>query len=506
MTGAKKIKLQNQIQNATVVITPSSKICWAIFIAIALLALAIRLPQLGERPMHTDEAVNSFITGNLLAGETYKYDPHDKHGPALFLFAKPIAQLSGAKNFSGLTETQLRLTPVLIGSAMILLLGCAARMFGFIPCLVAALLFAVAPLTVYYSRYFIHETLFVAASLGLMISGWQTLKENSLKLAALTGLCAGLLLACKETAAIHFFALALAAFTVWLTTDRKQFPSSKVIATSFLVFIATTILLFTWFGKNWGALAELSHAVSRFAARAGGEGHAKPFGYYFNLLDPMFILWLLVAAGIYSVFCELAEGKGRAPFALLIYGLATLFIYSAIPYKQPWLALNLWLPFALLAGFGVKGILNEIKGSNGRWFVAVAGGFLLLTLGAQTQALVFQKPADEKNPFAYAHTTDDILGLPVKLEEICRAKNISEPRIAVVMPDAWPLPWYLRKFSNVGYWQPEQTIGAADFFITTTEPPASLTNRLNDLRPEFFGVRPNVLVMLWTPQKSEAAK
>ena len=103
--------------------TPSPKIRWAIFFAVALLALAVRLPQLGERPMHTDEAVNACITGDLLAGENFHYDPRDRHGPALFILAKPVAQLCGAKNLSELTETRLRLTPVLVGSAMILLKG-----------------------------------------------------------------------------------------------------------------------------------------------------------------------------------------------------------------------------------------------------------------------------------------------------------------------------------------------------------------------------------------------
>ena len=39
-------------------------------------------------------------------------------------------------------------------------------------------------------------------------------------------------------------------------------------------------------------------------------------------------------------------------------------IYSAIPYKQPWLALNLWLPIALLCGLGVEGIWRK---SSGPW-------------------------------------------------------------------------------------------------------------------------------------------
>ena len=149
------------------------------FVLIALLALAVRLPQLGVRPMHTDEAVNAYITGQLLAGKTFHYDPQDRHGPALFAVAEPVVKLFGAKNFSDLTETQLRLTPVMLGSAMILIIGAGVEMFSFIACLVAALLFAIAPLPVYYSRYFIHETLFVAATLGLILSGWNAWQKKS---------------------------------------------------------------------------------------------------------------------------------------------------------------------------------------------------------------------------------------------------------------------------------------------------------------------------------------
>src|ERR1039457_7505619 len=110
----------------------SSEIRWAIFCVIALLALAVRLPQLGERPMHSDEAVNAYITGELLAGESFHYDPQDRHGPALFILAKPVVQLCGAKNFSELTETQLRLTPLLARSALILLFGGGGGGVGFL--------------------------------------------------------------------------------------------------------------------------------------------------------------------------------------------------------------------------------------------------------------------------------------------------------------------------------------------------------------------------------------
>ena len=506
-------------------VTPSSKIRWAIFLVLALLALALRLPQLGERPMHTDEAVNAFITGNALAGETFKYDPQDRHGPVLYLVAKPIAQLGGAKNFSELTETELRLTPVIIGSAMILLFGAAVEMFGFIACLVAALLFACAPLPVYYSRYFIHETLFVAATLGLILSGGRALKNNSAGFAALAGLCAALMLAGKETAVIHFFALACAAIAGWwvsrrssgapstssASSSKKQnehaepvlgAPPALTVVTAFAVFIAAAILLFTSFGQNWSALTDLFHAAARFTARAGGEGHAKPFGYYFQILDPLFIFFLVAVAGIYAALGDAINGTRKAALPLLVYAVLTFGIYSAIPYKQPWLALNLWLPIALLCGLGVEGIWRQITNATGRWIFAAAAAALLVSTLQQTKVFVFDKPADVKNPFAYAHTTEDVLGLPGKISELAATKNLAAPRIAVVAKDAWPLPWYLRKFPHTGFWQPGQETGSADFFITTTDVPPNLTNQLNHFRPEFFGVRPNVLIILWTPEKT----
>jgi uncharacterized protein (TIGR03663 family) len=469
--------------------------------------------------MHTDEAINAYITGELLAGDTFHYDPRDRHGPALYLFAEPLARLLGAKNLSDLTETQLRLTPVILGSVTILLIGAGVEMFGFVACLVAALLFAVAPLPVYYSRYFIHETLFVATTLGLMLSGWRALKTNSLLCAAFAGLCAALMLAGKETAVIHFFALGVAITVGWLWSartsprfgtgrhvsqsesgDMSPHPTLlKVVTTSLAVFLFAAILLFTWFGRNWSVFADLLRAVPSFAARAGGEGHAKPFGYYFHLLDPTLVLFIVAAGGIYAAIFDACNGARKPALPLVVYALVIFLIYSAIPYKTPWLALNFWLPLALLCGLGVAAFWEQIKKPAGRWGVIIAGAFLLATLAKETKLLAFDQPADEKNPLAYAHTGEDILRLAPRLQELARQKNLAQPLIAVIAADAWPLPWYLRKFSRVGYWQPGQETGPADFFITTTDVSEKLTARLKNFRPEFFGVRPNVLMILWTP-------
>jgi uncharacterized protein (TIGR03663 family) len=481
---------------------PPPKIRWAIFLVVALLALAVRLPQLGERPMHTDEAVNAYLTGGLLAGENYHYDPQDRHGPGLFVLAEPLARLLGARHFSELTETQLRLTPVLVGSATVLLWGAGVELFGFGACLTAALLFAFAPLPVYYSRYFIHETFFVAATLGLILSGGRALKNNSVGAAALAGLCAALMLACKETAVIHFFALGGVLICARLMNPREKLPAPKIGAAALAVFVFTVILLFTWFGRNWTVFADLMHAIPRFAARAGGEGHEKPFDYYFQLLDPTLVLFCLAAAGIYVSLCDAVRHHRKAGVLLVIYGMVIFVIYSAIPYKTPWLTLNLWLPLALICGSGVTAFWELMKTPAWRWGAGIAGILLLATLAAQTQELVFDRPADEKNPYAYAHTGEDLLRLPGRLTELARQNKLNNPRIAVVAADAWPLPWYLRKFPQTGFWQPGQETGAADFFITPTDVSGPLAERLKNFRPEFFGARPNVLLILWSPTET----
>ena len=479
---------------------PPPKIRWAIFAVIALLALAVRLPQLGERPMHTDESINAWIIGQCLAGEKFHYDPQDRHGPALAEIALPFARLQGAKNFADLTESRLRLTPVIIGAATILLFGAAVEMLGFIPCLVAALLFAFAPLPVYFSRYFIHETLFVAATLGLILSGGRALKTSSILSAVLAGFCAAFMLACKETATIHFFALGLMLVVGWRLNPQKKLPVAAVWITAAGSFLVASVLLFTWFGQNLTALADLMRAVPHLAARAGGQGHEKSFWYYAALLAKGWSGALLLAITIGGLV--VASRRGLPHRLLAVYALVTLAIYSGIPYKTPWLALNFWLPCALLAGFAVEWIWSAAPKSSARGAISIFGIILAILVARDTRQWVFKNTAGE-NPYAYAHTTEDVLNMPPRIEAVARQQHLGQPRIAVVAADAWPLPWYLRKFPRVGYWQPGHETGSADFYVTTTDVSGALAQRLEKFRPEFFGVRPNVLLILWTPPATE---
>jgi len=480
---------------------------WLAFIFVALLGLAVRLPQLGERPMHTDEAINGYIVGQLLSGEPFRYDSVDRHGPALSAIALPLARMQGARSFSDLTESELRLAPVLAGTVTILLFGAAVDLFGFLPCIVAALLFAFGPLPVYYDRYFIHESLFCAATFGLILSGWRAWKSYSLAYAAIAGTCAALMLASKETAVLHFAALAVAAVVFRLWKSSGEHASAGVGLRKWLIasgtFVALSILLYTWFGRNWSALPTLFKATPHLLSRAGGQGHAKAFWYFAQLLIGGQSGAVVITLACIGLFASMRR-RDPSPYTFFaIYLLLIASIYSAIPYKTPWLALNLWLPITLLAG-GAIHLLWQAATSHafGRIAVPAFGVFAVLaaaSLAHDTRERVFLHPADEGNPYAYAHTTDDILGLTPEIAELAQRDGIPNPRIAVIASDPWPLPWYLRRFSQVGFWQPGQQPAKADFYITSTDAAEQYHDLLKDYRADFFGVRPGVLILLWLP-------
>jgi uncharacterized protein (TIGR03663 family) len=480
---------------------------WMAFFIVALIGLAIRLPQLSARPMHTDEAVNAYIVGQLLAKEPFIYDAQDRHGPALAALALPMVRAQGAKSFSDLTESELRVVPVVAGTITILLFGAAVEMFGFIPSLLAAILFAVAPLPVYYDRYFIHESLFSTATFGLMLSGWRAWQTRSVLQAALAGVCAALMLASKETAVLHFFALAAAAIVFRFTSVRETGQTRqgqwKTIFFAAISFLLLSAALFTWFGRNWRALPALLHAAPNLFARAAGQGHEKPFWYFGRLLAAGWSGGLLVAFACLGLFIILRRRDGSPYQWLAYYGLSIAIIYSLIPYKTPWLALNLWLPLTLFAASAVEWLWRWGTTKFPRRATIPAFGILAALTGVaiahDTRQRVFLYPADESNPYAYSQTSEDIPGLPTEIADLARRNGITTPRIAVIAADPWPLPWYLRHFSEVGYWQPGQQAGDADFYITSTEAADQYAGVLRKFRPEFFGVRPGVLVLLWLP-------
>jgi uncharacterized protein (TIGR03663 family) len=171
-----------------------------IFLAVVLLASALRFPGLASRPMHADEAVHADKLGTLLEGGGYAYDPSEYHGPTLYYLTLPSAWLEGARRYVEVDEVTLRAVPAVLGVGLVAAHLGAGAFLGTAGAVVAALLAAISPAMVFYSRYYIHETPLVLWSFGaLLAAGWYVRRPGPAP-ALVAGACAGLLHATKETA------------------------------------------------------------------------------------------------------------------------------------------------------------------------------------------------------------------------------------------------------------------------------------------------------------------
>ena len=138
--------------------------------------------------MHGDEANQAYKAGLKLFEEgVYLYDPGDHHGPSLYYLTLPILALSGARTFAETTESEYRLLPVLFGIGLVLLLWPLGAGLGRAAAVVAAVLTALSPAMVFYSRYYIQETLLVFFTLATILAVWRYMQTGD---AACTAPCA----------------------------------------------------------------------------------------------------------------------------------------------------------------------------------------------------------------------------------------------------------------------------------------------------------------------------
>ena len=137
-------------------------IAYASLMALVVAVAAVfRLPDLGNRPMHCDEAVHGIKFGRLLEHGDYRYDPDEYHGPTLNYFTLLVARCVSVSRLTEVTEIHLRIVTALFGTALVAATALLTIGIGRGAALLAACLVAVSPSLVFYSRYYIQETLLV---------------------------------------------------------------------------------------------------------------------------------------------------------------------------------------------------------------------------------------------------------------------------------------------------------------------------------------------------------
>lgn len=479
---------------------------------LAAAALWLRTHELARRPMHADEGNQGVKTGELVEAGRYAFDPRDHHGPTLYYLGAAVAALRGQASLTTLDEKTLRLVPALAGALAVPLLVILARRrepggpgLSEPAALAAGAFLALAPPAVYYSRYFIQETLLATGALAVAVALRFWWGSGLTRWAVAAGAGLGLMQATKASTPLFVAAAAIA----FLLTRAAARPASPRPGPDLLAGVGaatvTAALLYSSFGKHWAglpdALSVYFHAVLRFGAEAPPTGHEKPWGYYLHLLGwsrAGGLLWHQAALSALALAGLAIAARRRDPLlrGFAVYGLVILAAFSAFPYKTPWHAIHFAAPAALLAGLALDALARRRAGP----VLAAAATLLVgLSLWQQTRLVAFLRPADGRNPWAYVHSSSDILKFR-PLAEAARAARPGEP-IRVISEEYWPLPWYLRGLPGVGYWTEAPPDCEGALVIASIAQAEAVRARLRrPTRESFVGLRPGFLCVVFHPE------
>jgi uncharacterized protein (TIGR03663 family) len=488
----------------------------------AALALALRWPQLGERPMHNDEAVNAIKFGQLWERGAYKYDPNEHHGPSLPFATLAVARLTSTPDFVHLSEVKLRLITVFFGLGLVLLVPLVADGLGRKAALWAAIFTAVSPAMVFYSRYYIHEILLVFFTFMALASAWRYWRARKIGWALLAGAGAGLMHATKETFVITVAAAALALAFNWIW-DRWLDASGppikapdlnwKHVAAALGVWITVWLVLFSSFFRNASGPLDSVRTYLPWLHRAGGDSpHINPWTFYFHRLlwfhivkGPVWteaLIFALAVVGAAAAFIRKGLADTSAGF-VRFFGLYTFILtaaYCLISYKTPWCLLSFWQGMILLAGVGAAVVIRAAKPPVSRMAVRllIAAGAGHLACEAWQSSVTYA--ADPRNPYVYAQTLPNTLELVGRVQALARAHPQGSQMLVKVMApegDYWPLPWYLREFNHVGWWEEVPADPFAPVMIVSAKLRANLDEKKTHLMVGYFEMRPQLFFELY---------
>jgi uncharacterized protein (TIGR03663 family) len=486
------------------------------------IAFALRCPQPTARPMHNDEAVNTIKFRKLWEQGTYKYDPAEFHGPTLPYFTLAWAKLSGApKDFVQFSESNFRTLTILFGVGLILLLPLIADGLGRRAALCAGLFTAVSPAMVFYSRYYIHEMLLVFFTFLALAAGWRYTQRPKLAWAILAGIALGLMDATKETFVFTLVAAAIAfvANEFWrrridaaTVAKPPKFKFNHLVLAAVAWLAVATILFSSFFTDAAGPLDSLRTYLPWTHRVEGASPHIHPRNFYLERLlfyhttrGPIWsegLIFIFACVAVVAVFRHKLPTGCNANFIrfLALYTIVLTVLYSVIPYKTPWCLLSFWHGMILLAGVGAVTLIERASSRFRRTAFAalLIIGTVQLSLEAWQVSVV--RPTKPGNPYAYSQTSPDVLELTDQVEALARATPDGHQMVVkVIAPDSgyWPLPWYLRDFNKIGWWNEVPSDPYAPVMIVSTKLNAGLDADKTHIMTGIFQLRPDAFFELY---------
>jgi uncharacterized protein (TIGR03663 family) len=266
------------------------------------------------------------------------------------------------------------------------------------------------------------------------------------------------------------------------------------------------LLFFSSFFTHFAGLLDSIRTYFPWLKRAAGHSpHLHPWYFYLQRLG-----WFHSAKGpvwseglilVLAAIASIASWRGAKSSLLRFLTFYTAFItiiYSAISYKTPWCLLSFLYGMILLAGVGAASLVGRFRSVPAK--VACIAVLFALSgqLAAQSWRTSFVYYSDRRNPYVYAQTVPDVLKLVERVEGIGRVSPADFGTVIKVMApesDYWPLPWYLRRFPNIGWYEKLPDDPFAPIIIVSSKLEAQLDEKsarkwimagLTELRPGRF--------------------
>lgn len=496
---------------------------WFAFILIAALACAMRAYDIESRPLHSDEGVNWHFLQEMSRTGVYPYSHENYHGPAYFWLSFSLTRIFGESVLG------MRLASILSGLLLLPVLIVVRPLAGSRFVLLAALLLAVSPSMVFHSRYGIHEMLFILSSALFALNLYRLLQAEDLRCIYFLACALALLIATKETFVITLAAVGLPALLLAAGSYRRFMQFIRAEAIHFpqaLLLLSSIVILFYSSGlRSFKGVRELFFSIPQWIGRGttSDPGHFKPRMYYLkNLIwetEPYLPL-LFTAACLILLFVlflsprtvrqSLHEQRNKFGFFLFSWAVLIGLVYSFIPYKTPWLVINITFPALLFCAW----LLNSIWDWQGTFAAAAALVFTVIVLYAVKSTVTLNYsgsalpaplakhlhcvPYGSPNPFSYVYTSPGMLEVVQRIKEYWQTHP--QAKVLVGTKGYWPLPYYLREKSlQAGYFVPEnieQYTGEYEIILVdhfrpwkNTDWPATYY-RLSDVTEAFFYQRP----------------
>jgi hypothetical protein len=156
----------------------------------------------------------------------------------------------------------------------------------------------------------------------------------------------------------------------------------------------------------------------------------------------------------------------------------------------------------LLAGIGAAALVEFCRARAAKVIVVAVLTAATAQLTWQSWRASFVYFADRKNPYCYSQTVRDVLNLVQKAEAVAKVSPQGfKTVVKVIAPDSdyGPLPWYLRRFEHVGWYDALPADPFAPIIVVSSKLDARLDEKSEKkwVMAGLFEQRPAVFLELY---------